>query len=100
MPACVYPIQNPEALEEVDAAAGHVAGEPIPAVPVAASAAGAAKGGVARSRDCYMAAITACHKEEDFPRALALLQHMRRKVSYGGEYSPAPGCRGGGGGGS
>eukprot|EP00903_Cladosiphon_okamuranus_P011015 g10404.t1 len=35
--------------------------------------------GVARSRDCYMAAITACHKEEDFPRALALLRHMRRK---------------------
>ena len=36
--------------------------------------------GVARSRDCYMAAITACHAAEDFPRALGLLQHMRGKV--------------------
>lgn len=33
-----------------------------------------------RSRECYMAAITACQKEGDFSRALALLQHMRRKV--------------------
>lgn len=28
-----------------------------------------------------MAAISACHKERDFPRALALLKHMRRKVT-------------------
>ena len=42
--------------------------------------AGGGGSGVARSRDCYMAAITACHKAEDFPRALGLLQHMRGKV--------------------
>lgn len=42
---------------------------------------------VGRSRDCYMAAITACQKSEDFPRALALLQHMRRKVKSNGTIS-------------
>lgn len=52
-------------------------------VLAAAAASGERAPGVARSRDCYMAAITACQKEEDFPRALALLQHMRRKVGVG-----------------
>ncbi|CAM9907137.1 unnamed protein product, partial [Ascophyllum nodosum] len=36
-------------------------------------------GGLGRSLDCYMAAVTACQKEGDFPRALSLLQHMRNK---------------------
>ena len=39
-------------------------------------------GGLGRSLDCYMAAVTACQKEGDFSRALSLLQHMRNKVLY------------------
>lgn len=37
--------------------------------------------GRGRSPECYMAAITACQKEKDFPRALLLVQHMREKVT-------------------